>query len=290
MHLGASSRPARTRGLFFALAVAAMFLFAAPAGATSSSKGEVSRLFEATFGAPDDVQDVVWRVGLQRFLSESGIGAADDGRAPTSAVTTPVSNNNTWDGRFYDNGHYIGHDEPDVTFLSNLAGLGQQRGLDRDAGHGPGRTADGLGSPEATSTHWFQLISRSVVVDVSVRRQLLPADPVHAQERCERAQRASGRLAALARSSVAVARSWRCSSIRRASRHGSTAVGCDDTHWCSALTIDSLECTQNFVQCNPQCEEPLNFAFIQRNGIPAGPPSPQDANVARARRRTARRC
>ena len=38
MHLGASSRPAWTRGLFFALAVAAMFLFAAPAGATSLSK------------------------------------------------------------------------------------------------------------------------------------------------------------------------------------------------------------------------------------------------------------
>ena len=29
-----------------------------------------------------------------------------------------VDNANNWDGRFFDNGHYIGHDEPDMTFLS----------------------------------------------------------------------------------------------------------------------------------------------------------------------------
>src|SRR5690242_16837221 len=28
------------------------------------------------------------------------------------------------DNRFYDNGHYIGHDEPDMTFLSSAAGSG----------------------------------------------------------------------------------------------------------------------------------------------------------------------
>ncbi len=33
-------------------------------------------------------------------------------------------NPNTWGGRFYDNGRYIGHDEPDMTFLSNAAGSG----------------------------------------------------------------------------------------------------------------------------------------------------------------------
>src|SRR5215469_14158403 len=27
------------------------------------------------------------------------------------------NNSNTWGGKFYDNGHYIGHDEPDTTFL-----------------------------------------------------------------------------------------------------------------------------------------------------------------------------
>src|ERR1700727_2427733 len=29
-----------------------------------------------------------------------------------------------WGGKYYDNGHYIGHDEPDATFLSNAPGSG----------------------------------------------------------------------------------------------------------------------------------------------------------------------
>src|ERR1035437_8946458 len=43
---------------------------------------------------------------------------------------------------------------------------------------------------------------------------------------------------------------------------------CDGSHWCAALTIDSLECTANFATCNPNCEEPVNFAFIQTDGVP----------------------
>jgi hypothetical protein len=31
----------------------------------------------------------------------------------------------------------------------------------------------------------------------------------------------------------------------------SSAISCDNGHWCSALNIDSLECTRNFT-CNPQ--------------------------------------
>ena len=58
------------------------------------------------------------------------------------------------------------------------------------------------------------------------------------------------------------------------------STSCDDTHWCAALTIDSLECTDQFAQCNNSCEEPVNFAFIQTNGIPAGPPSPQLSDLS----------
>ncbi|HET9015256.1 MAG TPA: hypothetical protein VFN57_06650, partial [Thermomicrobiaceae bacterium] len=32
--------------------------------------------------------------------------------------------------------------------------------------------------------------------------------------------------------------------------------------------------------CNNSCIEPVNFAFIQTNGVPAGPPSPQLTNLA----------
>jgi hypothetical protein len=55
---------------------------------------------------------------------------------------------------------------------------------------------------------------------------------------------------------------------------------CDATRWCAGLTIDSLECTFAFATCNNNCIEPVNFAFLQLNGVPAGPPSPQLADVS----------
>ena len=42
----------------------------------------------------------------------------------TDIVVSWVSDNsNTWGGRFYDNGHYIGHDEPDTTYHSKRPAL-----------------------------------------------------------------------------------------------------------------------------------------------------------------------
>ena len=55
---------------------------------------------------------------------------------------------------------------------------------------------------------------------------------------------------------------------------------CSKTKWCAALTIDSLECTFNFATCNANCEEPVNFAYLQTNGVPTGPPSPQLTDVS----------
>ena len=59
------------------------------------------------------------------------------------------------------------------------------------------------------------------------------------------------------------------------------SISCDNTHWCSALTIDSLECTGNGMgpNCNNNCIEPVNFGFVQTNGVPTGPPSPQLSNL-----------
>jgi hypothetical protein len=57
------------------------------------------------------------------------------------------------------------------------------------------------------------------------------------------------------------------------------SISCDNSHWCSALTIDSLECDTSG-NCNNNCVEPVNFAFIQRDGVPTGPPSPQESDLA----------
>ena len=56
-------------------------------------------------------------------------------------------------------------------------------------------------------------------------------------------------------------------------------IGCDLAHWCASLTIDSLEVMSNG-KVNPNCAEPVTFAFIHKNGIPTGPPGPASATAA----------
>jgi hypothetical protein len=58
------------------------------------------------------------------------------------------------------------------------------------------------------------------------------------------------------------------------------APSCDQRSYCAALTIDSLECSFNFSACNNNCIEPINFAYIQRNGVPVAAPSPQLASLS----------
>src|ERR1700730_10627312 len=58
-----------------------------------------------------------------------------------------------------------------------------------------------------------------------------------------------------------------------------TQISCDLTHWCASLHINSLENMDNGM-LNPNCTETTNFAFIQRNGIPTGPPGPNNLTVA----------
>ena len=67
-----------------------------------------------------------------------------------------IDNSNTWGGRFYDNGHYIGHDEPDATFLSNQPGSGGDvtwtLTIGRDRALAPTDA-----NPGHDVSHWFEL-------------------------------------------------------------------------------------------------------------------------------------
>jgi hypothetical protein len=56
-------------------------------------------------------------------------------------------------------------------------------------------------------------------------------------------------------------------------------LSCDMVHWCASMAIFSLECNANYSFCNRNCEEPTNFAFIQLNGVPTGPPGPASATI-----------
>jgi hypothetical protein len=64
------------------------------------------------------------------------------------------------------------------------------------------------------------------------------------------------------------------------------ATSCSATQWCAALTIDSLSENpitgeDNNADClNKVGVEPVNFAFITRNGKPQAPPNPVNATLA----------
>src|SRR5690348_11758828 len=84
-------------GLLLAVAGAVIFSGAATAGSTASTPAR---------GA----LDCNGFSAIQQPIKSSG--ACTDVRGFVN-----VHNQNVDDGRFYDNGHYIGHDEPDLTFL-----------------------------------------------------------------------------------------------------------------------------------------------------------------------------
>jgi len=178
-----------------------------------------------------------------------------------------VNNANTWNGRFYDNGHYIGHDEPDTTFLSNKPGSGNNVSWNFTLGKDPAAMPTAT-HPGHSVVHYFELT---------------PA-PWFSMAMCD--PNSYPQMPCTPRSnSNAPACTYTVDCPANSYPGGGSAFmemqfyppgnapfydneSCDNTHWCAAVTIDSLECTDQFVACNLACEEPVNFAFIQRNGVP----------------------
>ncbi|MGH9115352.1 MAG: hypothetical protein ACRDWW_05920, partial [Acidimicrobiales bacterium] len=185
-----------------------------------------------------------------------------------------VANSNTWGGRFYDNGHYIGHDEPDMTFYSTATGSGNDVTWTETLGADPA-AAPTVHHPGRDVSHWFELS---------------PA-PWFSMAMCDSASYPQAPCTPKSDSNSPGCAGPGCTSGGRGSAFMEMqfyppgfapfddADSCDNTHWCAALTIDSLECTAAFAVCNPNCEEPVNFAFIQTNGVPTGPASPQKSDL-----------
>jgi hypothetical protein len=69
---------------------------------------------------------------------------------------TSKANANTWDGRFYDNGHYIGHDEPDTDFISSTPGSGNNVTWNLTLGKNPQAAPTDV-DPGHDVTDWFEL-------------------------------------------------------------------------------------------------------------------------------------
>ncbi len=182
--------------------------------------------------------------------------------------TDPIAIKNGKATRFIDNGWYVGHDEPSIKFISNKPGSGNQMTYFMQLPIDPAATPTASGSVtnygELSVAPWFGLpicdpnsYPQNPCKPDSDKNSGLISDPNAAGSAFLELQLYPPGFTPFIDSE-----------------------SCSKTKWCSALTIDSLECTFNFATCNPACEEPVNFAYLQNDGVPAGPPSAQLTDVS----------
>jgi hypothetical protein len=188
-----------------------------------------------------------------------------------------VDNENTWGGRFYDNGKYIGHDEPDMTFLSSRPGSGNNVTWDETLPVDPVGTP-GVSDPGKDISDWYELSPApwfSMAICDPYSYPQLPCTP-------ESDANAPACSTAFTCASNAYAGAGSAVMEMQLYPPGNPPFiddpSCSSTKWCASLTIDSLECTNLYATCQTRCEEPVNAAFIQTNGVPTGPAGPGDAD------------
>ncbi len=185
---------------------------------------------------------------------------------PTAACADPRG---LTGGRFEDNDHYIGHDEPSVRFLSNAPGTSADVTFVERFPTDPTQLPT-TKHPGNDVTHWFEL-SVAPWMGMSVcdpKSFPIKACTPESDANAPTKNNPGGGAAYV-----------ELQFYPPGFAPFDDSISCDNAHWCSALTIDSLECRTNG-NCNSDCEEPSNFAFIQRDGVPAGPPSPQESDLA----------
>ena len=159
--------------------------------------------------------------------------------------------------RFEDNGHYIGHDEPSVKFISSTPGSGNTMTYLTKIPVDPRRSP----TPSGSVTNYGQL-------SVAPWFGLPMCDPKsYPQNACTPDSDTNTGLGAPTDAGSAFME-------LQLYPPGYTpfvdSESCSATKWCAALNIDSLECTFGFATCNNNCIEPVNFAFLQTNGVPPG--------------------
>jgi hypothetical protein len=162
--------------------------------------------------------------------------------------------------RGFDNGHYVGHDEPSIGFFSSVPHSGNS--VQWDITLPTERPLPATQTFENYPAFWFAM----ALCDVN-------SFPNGAciRDSDENTPSAAGSAFMELQLYPPGFSPW------------ITQLSCDLTRWCAALNIDSLEVMNtgpNSGKVNPACTEPVNFAFIQRNGVPAGPPSPAGASTA----------
>ncbi|MGA3153777.1 MAG: hypothetical protein ACLPN6_14420 [Streptosporangiaceae bacterium] len=182
--------------------------------------------------------------------------------------TDPVKVIKGHGNRFIDNGWYVGHDEPSVKFISSAPDSGNTMTYLMRVPTDPRRSPTASGSVtdygELSVAPWFGL----PICDP----ESYPQNPCKPDS--------DSNLGAINSPDDAGSAFLEVQLYPPGFTPFVDSESCSTTRWCGALTIDSLECTFGFATCNANCEEPVNFGFLQTNGVPTGPPSPQLADVS----------
>ena len=202
----------------------------------------------------------------------NGLSPIQHSVKPTAVCADPAGN---WNGRFYENGHYIGHDEPSVRFISNQPGSGDNTTFVERLPVEP-KALPTVKTPGNDVTHTFELTVAPWFSTDVCDPQSAPQNPCTPESDANAPNSGHGYAGAGA---AFVELQFYPPGFAPFSDN----ISCDNTHWCSALNIDSLECLGSgfaTTGCNNNCTEPVNFAFVQTNGAPTGPPSPQESDKA----------
>jgi hypothetical protein len=184
-----------------------------------------------------------------------------------SLCTDPIQIKGGKAARFIDNGWYVGHDEPSVKFISNTPGTGNTMTYYMEIPVDPTKAP----APSGSVTDYGQL-------SIAPWFGLPICDPLsYPQKPCKPDSNSNN--GSISDPDAAGSAFLELQLYPPGFTPFVDSESCSQTQWCGALTIDSLECSFGFATCNPDCEEPGNFAFLQTNGVPTGPPSPQLADV-----------
>jgi hypothetical protein len=172
--------------------------------------------------------------------------------------------------RFRDNGVYVGHDEPSVKFISGEPGSGNNMSyvmqLAKDPAAHPTINRNGAivsDYAELSPAPWFGL----PICDGNS----YPQNPCTPDSDSNSGEISNPNDAGSAFLELQFYAPGYAPFV--------DGPSCTKDKWCVAVTIDSLSCTFGFATCNNNCIEPTNFAFLQTNGVPAGPPGPQLTNI-----------
>jgi hypothetical protein len=182
--------------------------------------------------------------------------------------TDPIKVVNGKANRYIDNGWYVGHDEPSVKFISSTPGSGNTMTYLTKVAVDPRKAPTANGSV----TNYGQL-------SIAPWFGLPMCDPKsYPQKSCTPDSDTNSGL--ISDPNAAGSAFMELQLYPPGYTPFMDSESCSKTQWCAAVTIDSLECTFNFATCNANCEEPVNFAYLQTNGVPTGPPSPQLTDVS----------